>query len=54
MEEIRSRTLAAPMSGGELFEADVFMSLPEGASLASLQSHLEAIGNDLMVDIELN
>ena len=42
---------AASMGGGELFKARVQMLVPESSDIFALESELEDIANDLMVDI---
>lgn len=42
---------AAAMSGQPVFEAEILAIIPEGADKAALQSELEQVAVDLMVDI---
>ena len=42
---------AASMGGGELFRAVAKLMVPEGSDIFALESELEDIANDLMVDI---
>jgi glycine cleavage system regulatory protein len=42
---------AASMGGGELFKARVQLLVPESSDIFALESELEDIANDLMVDI---
>lgn len=44
----------ASMSGGLLFRARAELGMPSGAGLDTLQEDLEAIANELMVDLELH
>ena len=44
-------TEAASMSGAELFRASAQMTLPSGADVDALETELEEVANDLMVDI---
>ena len=53
VEELESGRESAPMTGEILFRARALLRLPNGGSPAEVQSGLEAIGADLMVDIEL-
>lgn len=51
--ELESATSNAPMSGELLFEASLLLSAPPSIAIDELQSALEALANELMVDIEL-
>lgn len=51
--ELESATSNAPMSGELLFEASLMLSAPPTLDTDKLQSALEALANELMVDIEL-
>lgn len=42
------------MSGGHLFKATLRLQLPGSASVDDLRETLEALANDLMVDITLD
>jgi len=42
---------AASMGGGDLFKARAQMLIPESSDIFALESELEDIANDLMVDI---
>jgi glycine cleavage system regulatory protein len=42
---------AASMGGGELFKARAQILVPESSDIFVLESELEDIANDLMVDI---
>ena len=52
--EIESATSSAPMSAELLFEASLLLSAPPALANDTLQSALEALANELMVDIELD
>jgi glycine cleavage system regulatory protein len=52
--ELESATSNAPMSGELLFEASLMLSAPPSLATDTLQSALEALANELMVDIELD
>ncbi len=52
--ELESATSNAPMSGELLFEASLMLTAPPSLSTDTLQSALEALANELMVDIELD
>lgn len=41
------------MAGGTLFEANATLVAPQAMPLGELQTVLEALANELMVDIEL-
>lgn len=51
--ELESATSNAPMSGELLFEASLMLSTPAALDTDVLQHALEALANELMVDIEL-
>lgn len=53
VEELSTRVVDAPMAGGYLFEAEIAVSVPESADEAELRGALEALANELMVDVEL-
>ena len=52
--ELESAISNAPMSGELLFEASLLLSAPPSLPTDTLQSALEALANELMVDIELD
>jgi glycine cleavage system regulatory protein len=54
IEELDTWTSNAPMSGGPLFEATAAVVLPSGLTIEEVRTHLEALADHLMVDIELN
>ena len=54
VEELSTRVVDAPMAGGKLFEADAVVGVPDGVDLAVLGAALEALANELMVDLELD
>ena len=39
--------------GGNLFEAEVLLDLPEDVSVDELRRSLEAVADELMVDVDL-
>ncbi|MCC5833853.1 MAG: glycine cleavage system protein R [Opitutales bacterium] len=53
VEELKTGTRGAPWSGHTLFEAEAQLSIPESVDLSSVRQSLEALSNDLMVEIEL-
>lgn len=53
IEKIETRTATAPMSAETLFHADVSVTASADLDVRALQSDLERISNDLMVDISL-
>ena len=53
IEELETRTRSASMAGGTLFEAVATLVAPQAMPLGELQTVLEALANELMVDIEL-
>jgi glycine cleavage system regulatory protein len=54
IEELHTATREAPMAGGMLFEATATLLAPPTAPLADLQSVLEELANELMVDLSLS
>jgi glycine cleavage system regulatory protein len=53
IESLVTATSDVPMTGGRLFEAIAELELPPDADLDRLRTDLEAIANELMVDIDL-
>jgi glycine cleavage system regulatory protein len=53
IEELASDVREAPMSGGMLFEATAVLEAPAGANVEELRSSLEALADELMVQITL-
>lgn len=53
VEELKTGTRGAPWSGHTLFEAEAQLSLPDSSDLEGIRKALEALSNDLMVDIDL-
>ena len=53
IDELSSSTIEAPMAGGTLFEARAVLGLPEGLALSEVQSALEKVADELMVDLDL-
>jgi glycine cleavage system regulatory protein len=53
IETLRTSTREAPMAGGTLFEAHATLEAPSELSLDDLRTTLEALADELMVDIEL-
>jgi len=51
--ELKTEYSSAPMSGQEIFKAEARIQLPPESSLTALQSDLETIASDLMVDIRV-
>ena len=54
VEELETGTESAPMTGETLFRAQAQLRVPARCDTAALQSELERIGADLMVEISLN
>jgi glycine cleavage system regulatory protein len=54
IEELTTGLRAAPMAGGLLFEARAVLEVPPGVSTEELRATLEALGDELMVDISLS
>jgi len=54
VEELSTRVVDAPMAGGYLFEAEIVVSVPGSTDQAELRGALEALADELMVDVELH
>jgi glycine cleavage system regulatory protein len=54
IEELQTSASSAPMSGELLFEATAFLRVPAGTDHADVRSTLEAIANELMVDLDVS
>ena len=52
VEELSTGLQAAPWSGTPVFEAKARLFVPEGVALGELQTHLEDLAADLLVEIE--
>ncbi len=52
VEHLVSECIPAPMSGDMLFKARIKLSVPEGLDLLRLQSDLEKLADDLIVEIQ--
>ncbi|PWV63535.1 glycine cleavage system protein R [Plasticicumulans acidivorans] len=53
IEQLDTRCVSASMSGETLFEAEAVLAVPAGLGLSELQLALEALANELMVDLNL-
>ncbi len=53
VEELETECTSAPMTGETLFRARALLRLPRGAAEEELQASVEAIAEDLMVDVTL-
>ena len=53
IQELETATSNAPMAGGMLFEARAALAVPGSVDLDQLQATVEALSNELMVDIDL-
>jgi len=53
VEELETGTESAPMTGDILFRAHAQLQIPAGCDMAALQTELERIAADLMVDVSL-
>ena len=53
IEELTTATRNAPMAGGVLFEARAVLDVPLDVADETVRIALEAVGNELMVDIDL-
>src|SRR6478735_963047 len=54
IEELSTDVREAPMSGGMLFEASAVLEAPPATSMQELRSMLEAVADELMVEIRLS
>jgi glycine cleavage system regulatory protein len=54
VEELTTDVRAAPMAGGMLFEASAVLEAPPGTDREGLRSTLEALADELMVEIRLS
>ena len=52
VEELQTECAPAPMSGEPLFYATAWLTVPENLSESELQNALEAIADDLMIEID--
>ncbi|MHA6495074.1 glycine cleavage system transcriptional repressor [Pseudomonas borbori] len=53
LESLDTEVLPAPMSGELLFHAEALLAVPQGLALDDLQSKLETLADDLMVELNL-
>ena len=53
IEELSTDVREAPMAGGRLFEATAMLDVPSTTSAEALQSLLEQLADELMVEIRL-
>jgi glycine cleavage system regulatory protein len=53
IEELETSASSAPMSGELLFEATATLRVPADSDAADVRSSLEAIANELMVDLDV-
>ena len=54
VDELRTEVVSAPMSGELMFHASADLSIPAELSLEGLRKDLEALANELMVDVDLD
>ena len=54
IEELSTDVRDAPMAGGTLFEARAVLSAPSGSDTDALRAVLEALADELMVEIRLS
>jgi len=54
VETLSTQVVEAPMAGGTLFEADAVIGVPPGADVTALRTALEALADELMVDLDLH
>ena len=53
LESLSTEVVPAPMSGELLFQAQALLGVPQSLTLEQLQTHLEALADDLMVELKL-
>ena len=53
IQELTTEVTSAAMSGEHLFNASALLQVPAGVSTATLKKVLEALANELMVDVNL-
>lgn len=53
LESLSTEVVPAPMSGELLFQAQALLGVPPSLSLEQLQTHLETLADDLMVELKL-
>lgn len=53
IDELTTGVREAPMSGGLLFEADAVLRVPDGVAGDDLRAALEALADELMVELNL-
>ncbi|MCY1183519.1 hypothetical protein D9M73_241490 [compost metagenome] len=54
LERLTTEVLPAPMSSEPLFHAEAVLAVPLTLSLEALQQRLEALADDLMVELNLH
>lgn len=54
IEELTTEILSGSFSGEHLFRAELRLRVPPAASLDAVRAELERLGNELMVDLNLN
>ena len=54
VESLTTEVLSAPMSSEPLFRAEAELGVPSGVPLSLLREHLEALADDLMVELMLS
>jgi glycine cleavage system regulatory protein len=53
IEELETQVSSAAMAGGNLFKVKALLAVPPSLSDAELRRGLEALANEMMVDVEL-
>ncbi len=54
IEELTARQESAPFAGSPLFLTEMLITLPAGVSLSKVRGELEAAGNELNCDVDLD
>ena len=54
IEELEARQESAPFAGSPLFSTEMRLTVPPGVQLGKLRQELEAVGNELNCDIDLD
>ena len=54
IDELHTEIVSGAMSGGNLFQVQALLQVPVGLATGELRRMLEALANELMVDIALD
>jgi glycine cleavage system regulatory protein len=53
IEELETHVTSAAMAGGNLFKMRALLAVPDGVTTHALRASLEALANEMMIDLEL-